>query len=230
MYRTNERNDSMRRIRRHRKQPKNKICILLILTVTVVLLSLFRTERALRPYAQIQAEHFAEKTANEIIEKTVCGYLEKNKYKYNDFACVLYDSSSKASSIETLPYTINKVQSELTLLINRELEQSGKKYTDIPLGTLTDSFLLTGKGPKVRIRVAPIGVASVELRSRLEDSGINQTVHKISAVIRAKMSSSTPLYSFEVVSEFEFILAENVIVGSVPNIAPYTIDKNMPAS
>ena len=136
---------------------------------------------------------------------------------------MLYDDNKKANSIETIPYTINKVQSDLTLLINKELEQSGSRSALIPLGTLTDSFLLTGKGPKIKIKVAPMGVAAVELKSEFNTSGINQTVHRISAVISTKMSSSTPLYSFDVVSEFELILAENVIVGAVPDISPYTI-------
>ncbi len=217
-------------MRRFRKKHKNKRLLLAVILLTTIIFSVFRTERALRPYAQLQAEHFAEKTANEIIEKTVSSYLEKNKYTYNDFSVVLYDAQQKANSIETIPYTINKVQSDLTLLINNELEHSGKRYADIPLGTLTDSFLLTGKGPKIRIKVAPIGFASVELKSTFDASGINQTVHRVSALISAKMSSSSPLYTFDVVSRFEFILAENVIVGSVPDISAYSMQKKMPAS
>lgn len=204
--------------------------MILIIVLFIVLLSIFRTERAVRPYARLQAEHFAERTANEIIEKTVSAYLEKNKYTYNDFSVVLYDEQKRPNSIETIPYTINKVQSDLTLLINRELERSGKKHTDIPLGTLTDSFLLTGKGPKIRIKVAPIGVASVELKSEFNSSGINQTVHRITALISTKMSSSSPLYTIDVTAKFEFILAESVIVGNVPNISPYCAYNASPAS
>ena len=210
-------------MRRFRKRRRKKPLLIWVIIISVILFSIFRTERALRPYAQLQAEHFAEKTANEIIEQTVSSYLERNKFTYNDFAIVLYDDNKKANSIETIPYTINKVQSDLTLLINKELEHSGSRSALIPLGTLTDSFLLTGKGPKIKIKVAPMGVAAVELKSEFNTSGINQTVHRISAVISTKMSSSTPLYSFDVVSEFELILAENVIVGAVPDISPYTI-------
>ncbi len=212
--------DVMRHFRRRRRKKPLLICGVII---SIILLIVFRTERIMRPYAQLQAEHFAEKTANEIIEKTVSSYLERNKFTYNDFAVVLYDDSKKANSIETIPYTINKVQSDLTLLINKELERSGSKSTEIPSGTLTSSFLLNGKGPKIKIKVAPIGVAGVELKSELNDSGINQTVHRISAVISARMSSSSPLYSFDVVTKFELILAESVIVGSVPEISPYNI-------
>ena len=210
-------------MRRFRKRRRKKPLLIWVIIISVILFSIFRTERALRPYAQLQAEHFAEKTANEIIEQTVSSYLERNKFTYNDFAIVLYDDNKKANSIETIPYTINKVQSDLTLLINKELEHSGSRSALIPLGTLTDSFLLTGKGPKINIKVAPMGVAAVELKSEFNTSGINQTVHRISAVISTKMSSSTPLYSFDVVSEFELILAENVIVGVVPDISPYTV-------
>lgn len=230
MYQFNNDAESDDIMRRYKKRRKNKRILLAVILVLTIIFSIIRTERALKPYAQLQAEHFAEKTANEIIERTVSSYLEKNKYTYSDFSVVLYDAQQKANSIETIPYTINKVQSDLTLLINTELERSGKRYADIPVGTLTDSFLLTGKGPKIRIKVAPIGVASVELKSTFDSSGINQTVHRVSALISAKMSSSSPLYTFDVVSSFEFILAENVIVGTVPDISAYTMQKKKPAS
>ena len=152
-------------------------------------------EKKIRPYAVLQAEHFAQKTANEIIEHSVSEYLEQNKFTYTDFAAVLYDEKKKIASVETIPYTINKTQSELSLLINKELEVSGKRTAKIALGSLTSSFLLTGKGPKINIRVSPIGVADVTLKSDFSEAGINQTRHRISAFVSVKMTSSVPLQS-----------------------------------
>ena len=113
------------------------------------------------------------------------------------------------------------MQSDLTLLINKELEISGKRTSKIAVGSLTSSYLLTGKGPKINIRVSPIGVADVKLKSDFSEAGINQTRHRISAIVCVKMTSSVPLYSFETESDFEFILAENILIGDVPNITPY---------
>ncbi|SHM24552.1 sporulation protein YunB [Ruminococcus flavefaciens] len=200
------------------------------LLCTLALISLFMLtsmiEKRIKPYAVLQAEHFAQKTANEIIEHSVSEYLRNNKFTYNDFAAVLYDEKKKIVSVETIPYTINKTQSDLTLLINKELELSGKRTAKIALGSLTSSYLLTGKGPKINIRVSPIGVADVKLKSDFSEAGINQTRHRISAIVCVKMTSSVPLYSFETKSDFEFILAENILIGDVPDISPYATGKN----
>jgi sporulation protein YunB len=205
----------------NKKHIHRKIGFISILTFIVLFFLSSMIEKTIKPYAIMQAEHFAQKTANEIIEQSVSEYLLQNRFTYNDFAAVLYDEKKKIASVETIPYTINKTQSDLTLLINKELELSGKQNAKIALGSLTSSYILTGKGPKINIRVAPIGVADVKLKSDFSEAGINQTRHRISAVICVKMTSSVPLYSFETKSNFEFILAENILIGDVPDISPY---------
>lgn len=209
--------------RRYKRKNLNKWLLICAVLVTAVFFLMAKIEKSIRPYAVMQAEHFAQKTANEVIEHSVAEYLDKNKFTYSDFAAVLYDENKRIASVETMPYTINKVQSELTLLINTQLGLSGKRSAKISLGSLTGSYLLTGKGPKLKVRVAPIGVADVELKSEFSVAGLNQTRHRISAVIHVKMTSSVPLYSFETASDFEFILAENILVGAVPNISPYSV-------
>ena len=48
---------------------------------------------------------------------------------------------------------------------------------------------------------------------------MNQTCHKISALITVEIESSLPLYSFSTEVSFEFLFAENIIVGEVSKIS-----------
>ena len=211
---------------RYRKKNNRSHCaffIFVISVLTIALVVLIKTEKCIRPVAELQSEHIAQKTAAQVIESTVSDYLERNRFTYSDFAAVLYDNEKKVSAIETIPYNINKVQSELGALINENLEKSSLKTTKIPVGSLMDSNLLTGKGPKINIKVSPVGSAQIKIKNDFSSAGLNQTCHRISAVISVKMTSSVPLYSFDTSTEFEFILAENVIVGSVPDLSPYNI-------
>ncbi|MBP5378821.1 MAG: sporulation protein YunB [Ruminococcus sp.] len=171
---------------------------------------------------KLQSEHIAQKYAAEVIEKTVSDYLENNKFTYCDFAAVLYDDKKKVTAIETLPYNINKVQSVLGCLINEKLEETNRKNAEISIGSLTGSGILTGKGPKIKIRISPIGSAHINIKSEFTDAGINQTCHRIFALITVKMTSAVPLYSFDTSTDFKFLIAENIIVGSVPNMTPIT--------
>lgn len=211
---------------RYRKRSNRSQCrlfIFLLSAVIIVLIAIIKTEKSIKPVAELQSEHIAQKTASQIIEKTVSDYLEANRFTYSDFAAVLYDNEKKVSAIETIPYNINKVQSELGALINKNLEKNCGKAAEIPVGSLMNSNILAGKGPKINIRISPVGSAQIKIENEFSSGGLNQTCHRISAVITVKMTSSVPLYSFDINTEFEFILAENVIVGRVPEISPYNI-------
>ena len=215
---------------KYRKKTDKSHCVIFLFVISVfmiILISLLKIEKSIRPIAELQSEHIAQKTAIQIIDKTVSDYLETNKFTYSDFAAVLYDDEKRVAAIEVIPYNINKVQSELGELININLEKQSKNTTEIPLGSLTNSHILTGKGPKISIKVSPVGSAQIKLKNDFVSAGVNQTCHRISALISVKMTSSVPLYSFETNAELEFIITENVIVGSVPDLTPYTVsDKN----
>lgn len=189
----------------------------------LIILLFIKINVSLKPVVKKQAEHFAEKEAAELIESCVSEYLSENKYCYSDYTSVIYNDKKQVTSIETISYTINKTQSELAFAINQKLKKVSGKSAEIPLGSLTKTFILNGKGPKIHIKIAPVGCAEVKLKSELMSAGINQTKHRITAVITINMTSSTPLLSFCINSEFEFLIAESVIIGEVPDLVPYNV-------
>ena len=178
-------------------------------------------ERAVRPAARIQAEHYARRSASETISAEVSDYLDDNRFTYTDFAAVLYDESGRVVSVEAIPYNINKVQSELTLRINQRFRELDSEVTRIPIGTLSGNYLLSGKGPGLKLRICPAEEVTVRLESEFASAGMNQTTHRISAIITAEVSSSMPIYSFSTKVEFEFLIAETVIIGEVPALSRY---------
>lgn len=211
----------MRRRNKHsRRTRKNRR----ILAFTAALAALtaaaaVHIEKAVRPAAQMQAEHYSRITAYEIINEAASEYLSENQYTYGDFAAVLYGENGKAVSVETLTANINRVQTELISEINNAIQDSADRELEIPLGSITDSFLLAGRGLHIRLRVCPAGEASAELKSTFESAGINQTCHRISMIIRVDISSSIPLYSFDTEAEVEILLAESVIVGDSSSLS-----------
>lgn len=209
-------------MRRRRKKFSSRAKLGAILFAVILVLltaALLSAEKAVKSAAVMQAEYFSRLTANKIISSAVSDYLDENRYTYNDFAAVLYDEEGKAVSIEAVTYNINKIQAELTMQINNEFEKSGNTSAEIPLGSLTDSYLLAGKGPHISLRICPVRDASVRLTSSFTSAGMNQTCHRISAMVTVDINSSIPLYSFDTQTSFEFLLAESVIVGEVPERA-----------
>ncbi|MDE5583993.1 MAG: sporulation protein YunB [Ruminococcus sp.] len=198
---------------------KSRIAIITAV-VAVIILTVFAvlTDKAVRPVAEKQAEHFSLVKTSETIEKAVSEYISLNAFTYGDFAVIAYDGTGKVSAVETLPHNINKVQSELALMINEKLGDIKDSYVKIPVGSLTGSYMLAEKGMKIKLRISPSGKADVKLKSEFTSAGNNQTCHRISAEVTAEIKSALPLYDFETTADFEFLLAENIIVGEVPTI------------
>lgn len=207
----------MKRRRKRKMSSRAKAgAVLFAIIIALLAAAVISAEKAVKSVAVVHAEYYSRLTANKIVSSAVSEYLENNRYKYSDFAAVLYNEEGEAVSVEAVSYNINKLQSELMLYINNKFEKSEDTSAEIPLGSLTDSYLLAGKGPHIRLRICPAGDASVRLTSSFTSAGMNQTCHRISAVVTAEMNSSIPLYSFRTQTCFEFLIAENIIVGEVP--------------
>ncbi len=136
-------------------------------------------------------------------------------------------------------HLVSRFRSDAALLYLYNGERTGKKgrpktydgkinfreldseVTRIPIGTLSGNYLLSGKGPGLKLRICPAEEVTVRLESEFTSAGMNQTTHRISAIITAEVSSSMPIYSFSTKVEFEFLIAETVIIGEVPALSRY---------
>lgn len=206
--------------RRTRKKPQIRCVIGGLIFVSVIILltfSFIKLDKAVRPSAQMQAEQLSEHTAYQIITDTVSRYIAESDCTYSKFSTIVYDEYGNVSSVEALAENINFIQSELTSEINENLHISGKTQAEIPLGNISGSYLLADKGPVIKIGICPVGTAEVKLVSTFDTAGINQTRHRIYAEISADMASSFPLYSFETKVKFDYLIAETIIIGDVPD-------------
>lgn len=212
-------------LRRKKKKIHIRRIFGLIAVISIIILlfdSFIKLDRAVRPSAQMQAEKLSKHTAYEIITEAVSCYIAENEYTYNNFSTVVYDEYGGVSSIEALSGNINRIQSELAAEINEKLSTSGKTQAEIPLGNISGSYLLADKGPVIRVGICPVGTAEVKLVSSFDTAGINQTRHRIYAEISADMSSSFPLYNFDTNAQFQYLIAETVIIGDVPDYSVRT--------
>ena len=129
------------RKRKHRKKQLRTVvgAAIFISIIVLLILCIVKTDKALRPAAAAQAEIFARTTAEKAVSESVAEYLSENEFTYSDFAAVLYDENKNPVSIEAIPSNINRVQSELTLLIQKNFSQMSDSSHCIPAGSLTGS-------------------------------------------------------------------------------------------
>lgn len=87
----------------------------------------------------------------------------------------------------------------------------------IPTGTLLNGDLLTGRGPRIPVKISLSGAAATQMSSYFESAGINQTSHRLVMDITVTLYAAIPGNDATTTLETSFIIAETVLVGKVPD-------------
>lgn len=136
--------------------------------------------------------------------------------KYDDLFTVVKDSDGDVSMVQANSPEINLISREIANLAQANLDALGSQEISVPAGTFTGLALLMGMGSEVTISVIPIGSALCDFVSYFTSAGINQTLHKIYINVHAVISIVTPIDEPTITVTAEVLVAENLIVGDVP--------------
>lgn len=206
----------MRKYRNNFKKRK----IMLVIMITVFIVSAFMIirsiENRIEPKVREICTYYCKMQLSQILNDSVEEIIKDNNLEYSDLAVKLLDGK-KISAIEIRTENVNKIQSQIVKKIHEKLEEKSESEISIPIGTISDSFFLSGKGPKIKIKFLPEGSVSTDIKSDFSSAGINQTCHKISIDINAETVIVLPSDSFSVSANSKCILAESLIIGDVPD-------------
>lgn len=156
----------------------------------------------------------AKSVATQIVHETIDEVMEK--YGYNDLITLVKDKEGKIVSMQANIAIINKIISQISLKIQDKIDNTPNRDIYIRLGSFTGITVLSGRGPKVPIRISSIGNINTEVASEFTSTGINQSIHRIFTNITCKIEVLTPFNTISNEIEEKIILAENVIIGNIP--------------
>ena len=143
--------------------------------------------------------------------------FQDESLSYSDFVTLTKNTEGDIASIETNTPKINLIQTQLTQKIINTLVNTRRNTLYVPLGTLLGFHLLSGRGPNIEIKVIPVGNVKTVVKSEFSSAGVNQTLHQITVEVDVTAMAIIPGYSTEVTVHTEYILAETMVVGDVPN-------------
>ena len=165
-------------------------------------------------FAAGEAKNMLTYRVNDCIYKKV----SERGLKYDDFAFIKTDNEGKITSIQIDSVKLNTIASELVKDIIESIRSIEYGEFGIPLGNAFGSRIFSGRGPKIKVRIVPLGTVASEIRSDFKSAGINQSLHRIMLEFKICVSLLSPFAS----SASEFVsslcIAETVIVGEVPNV------------
>ena len=158
------------------------------------------------------------KALSVIAANNAIGEVVTSPNLYNDLITIEKDDEGNIVLIQANAIAVNQLNKMLMTATQEHLESMGEAGVKIPAGSFSGLPLLNGIGPRVTIRLFPVGNVQCTFESYFESAGINQTNHKIVVNMETMVSVVLPLATKKVTTNTQMLICESIIVGKVPEV------------
>ena len=211
----------MRRYMR-RGMTRHERRLLLLLAVSAALITLLLVAmRELKPILTSLATARVSNAVTRVVNASVNETLYSSGVDYDRLISLEKDNDGRITAVKSNMAEFNRLQSAVLADVLQKLSEVSTRELSIPVGSLTGTPLLAGRGPLLRIRMQSVGSSSAHFENAFSASGINQTRHEIRLVVDVYVSILLPGSSTATKVTNRYAVAETVIVGSVPDTYTY---------
>lgn len=166
------------------------------------------------PVFVAQCSNYSNTAFTDLVNKCVIDASESGEFK--DFFYASESAAGTIASVEADTGRINRVVSRLLIDIQNRLNDDYPAKIKIPIGAVTNYYLLSSAGPKLPIYIEPISIVNGHYEEKFESAGINQVQHKIALNVTVDMHYRGYLMDERETIEITVPIAETVISGAVP--------------
>ena len=211
----------MRRLRYVRLSGRQRLSIWLAVFVTLLTTIAVGAFVHMGPIISSMATARVSNTVNRIVVEAVSDAIQGGEIDYGVLVEFEKDDSGHVTALKSNMAAFNRLQSRISDDILLRLSEVSTTILSIPIGTLTGSSLLAGRGPVIKIKMQSVGSTTASFRNTFSSAGINQTRHQILLDVHVNVSILLPGFRTSTKVSNEISVAETVIVGSVPENYTY---------
>ena len=199
-----------RSARRLRLRRALRILLLIALLGSVLYLLLEKSlTQVILNTAYAKAYAIAVETMNEAVRESL-----QSGAAYEDLITVRTDGAGRITMLAANTARMN----ELAVSVALRAQPTGDSASiAVPLGAALKAPFFSSLGPRVPVRLSPVGSVSAAFATEFEAAGINQTRHKIWLEMRAVVRLVLPTGAKAVDVQTQILIAESIIVGDVPD-------------
>ena len=198
------------RLRRHRGRVL-AACLLLLLAACLLFLRL-----TVGPLVQELAKAIVSNKASSIINEAMEAQLRSDDIDYDSIIYLEKDYNGAVTALKTNINEINRLKTEILSVIDTMLLELDVNEVGLPLGSLILPEFFSGTGPTLPVKVLSVSTSDADFHNEFAEAGINQTSHRIYMEVRITMTILTPVGTEAVTASSTVVVAETVIVGTVP--------------
>ena len=131
--------------------------LLLFVGMTLVLATAVYATAQLRPLLESMATTRVSNTVNRIVFEAVNEAIESGEITYDQLISFEKDNDGRITAVHSNMAACNRLQVEILDIILARIDQVSARELSIPVGSLTGSALLAGRGPRIKVRMESVG-------------------------------------------------------------------------
>lgn len=199
-----------------RHNPSMLPVVVVILLIVGILWLITDASKFMKDIATSMALSDARDAVTTVVNEKINEKMSVGKYDYDYFVTLQKDESGDITAISANMTRINSLASEIL----REVISSttnGEIDIGIPIGNLMGSNILLGRGPNIPVKVIMLTSSYADFRNEINSAGINQIRHQIILELTVEVDVLMPWHVESANVKSEVLIAETIIVGSVPD-------------
>jgi len=206
---------------RRRSSGKSAAKVTVILAAGLLCVACVYAMGQMRPLLTSLATTRVSNTVTRIVNEAVNEAINRGDITYEQLISYEKDNEGKVTMVRSNMASFNRLQANILDIILTRIDQVSARELSIPIGNLTGSPFLAGRGPRISVRMESVGSSNAHFENEFESAGINQTKHRIILQIDVNVSILLPGFATATLVSNAITVAETVIVGSVPSTYTY---------
>ena len=201
---------------RRRKHRQLKIQMKLCFVVIMLVVSLLLLNQAIDHLFADVTDDQVRNLGTKILNQSVTELLDDKTTQPDKMVDIRYQDNDKISSISVNSEQVNLIRNKITNSVLKQLDQNSYNKIQIPLGSLSNIWFLSAKGPLIDFDIYPVGFITSSISSEFDDAGINQTRHRMILRMTLELMCVGFMHHQSITVDSEYIISETLIMGETP--------------
>ncbi len=202
-----------------RKKRRRTVFLLVLLLIVLGLMILMRIR--VDPRIEELALAKVSDLASNLINESVYVQIMEGNIRYGDLVTLERDNSGNITALTTNMQEMNQFKTQLLKTLDEKLHAVEEDEISLPLGNLTGFQPLSGRGPKLPVRIVSVASSDANFIGSFTDAGINQTIHQIMLSVSLDLIILLPSGTVTEQVNTDVCVAETVLLGPVPDSYTY---------
>ena len=154
---------------------------------------------------------------SDLINDAVSKQISSGNIAYDRIVYFEKDINGRITALKTNIGEVNSLKTQTLNTINEEILDTDDFDIGVPIGSLFVPEFLSGRGPRIPVRILSVRNSDATFDSSFVQAGINQTLHQLNMCVLVDVTILVlgRTVSFTVTSQV--VVAETIIVGDVPD-------------